>query len=70
MLYADVISFSATRKCKKTRKINENCKYRRRNSSYFLNDLTYFKEIFRKNVAYDNIKNHKKSGFEKTTGGG
>ena len=28
-----------------------------------LNDLKNFNEIFRKDVTYDNIKNHKKPGF-------
>ena len=44
-----------------------------------LNDLSNFNEIFGKDVAYDNIKSHKKPGvyplsercsFGKTTGGG
>ena len=30
-------------------------------SSYLLNDLRNFDEIFRKNVAYDNIKNQRKA---------
>ena len=43
-----------------------------------LNDLRNFKELFRKDVAYDKIKGHKKAGFHplsrkhifgKTTGG-
>ena len=29
----------------------------------FLNDLTNFSEIFRKDVTYDNIKSCKKTGF-------
>ena len=28
-----------------------------------LNDLSNFNEIFRKDVAYDNIESHKKQGF-------
>ena len=32
-------------------------------SSYLLNDLRYFTDIFRKDVAYDNIKSHKKLRF-------
>ena len=49
-----------------------------RESSYLLNNLRNFNEIFRKNVNYDNIKSHKKSEFHplfrryifgKTTGG-
>ena len=35
----------------------------RENSSYLLNDLRNFNEIFRKDVTYDNIKGHKKTGF-------
>ena len=44
-----------------------------------LHDLSNFKEIFRKDVPYGNIKIHKKTGFQplfrryifrKTTGGG
>ena len=34
-----------------------------RNSSYLLNDLRHFSETFRKDVTYDNIKSHKKTGF-------
>ena len=33
-----------------------------RNSSYLLNNLMNFNEIFRKDVTYDNIKIHKKTG--------
>ena len=45
---------------------------------YLLNDLWNFNEIFRTDVAYDNIKSHKKPGihylfgryiFKETTGG-
>ena len=32
-------------------------------SSYLLNDLRYFTEIFRKDVPYDSIKSHKKLRF-------
>ena len=35
----------------------------RENSSYLLNDLRNFNEIFRKDVTYDNIKGHKKQVF-------
>ena len=28
-----------------------------------MNDLTNFNEIFKKDVTYDNIKSHKKTGF-------
>ena len=50
-----------------------------RNSSYLLNNLRNFNEIFRKDVTYDNIKSHKNPGFHplfrrcifrKTTRGG
>ena len=46
--------------------------------SYLLNELRNFNEIFMKDVAYDNIKSHKKTGlqplfrkhiFEKSQGG-
>ena len=59
-------------------KIDENSLYWRRNSSYLLNHLRNFNEIFRKDVNFDNIKSHKKTGFHplfrryifrKTTGG-
>ena len=33
------------------------------NSSYLLNDLRNFNEIFRKDVTYDNIKVTKNQGF-------
>ena len=32
--------------------------------SYLLNDFRNFNEIFRKVEAYNNIKNHIKSGFD------
>ena len=35
----------------------------RLNSSYLLNDLSNLNEISRKDVAFDNIKSHKKPGF-------
>ena len=35
----------------------------RRKSSYLLKDFRNFNKIFRKDVAYDNIKSHKKQGF-------
>ena len=34
-----------------------------RNSSYLLNDLGNFNEIFRNDVTYDDIKSHRKLGF-------
>ena len=79
LLYAGVISFFSTRKCQKFRKINENNYYWWKISSYLLNDFRKFNEIFRKDVAYDNIESHKKQGFilspentilEKAQGGG
>ena len=57
MLYADVISFSASRKCLNLQKIIEN-------SEALLNDFRSFSEIFKKDVAYDNIKIYKKEGFQ------
>ena len=44
-------------------KIDENSLYCRKNSSYLLNHLRNFNEIFRKDVNFDNIKSHKKTGF-------
>ena len=32
-------------------------------SSHLLNDLSNCNGVFRKDVAYDNIKSHKKAGF-------
>ena len=57
MLYADVISFSASRKCQNFQTIIEN-------SEVLLNDFWNFSEIFRKDVAYDNIKINKKEGLQ------
>ena len=51
-----------SRKCQKIRKLDEEYEYRQRNSSYLLNDLRNINEIFRKDMAYDNIKSN-------TTGG-
>ena len=44
-------------------KIDENSidEYWQRKSSYLLNDLKNFNEIFRKNLTYDNIKSHTKN---------
>ena len=39
--------------------IDENSSYLRRKFSYILNDLRNFKEIFRKDVTYDDIKSLK-----------
>ena len=58
----------------KNPKHDENSYYQRVKSSYLLNDLRNFRKI----VAYDKIKSHKKAGFlplsrkcnfRKTTGG-
>ena len=37
-------------------------------SSYLLNDLRKFNEIFRKDVTYDNIKNHIKLRLHNLSG--
>ena len=37
--------------------------FSRSECSYVLNDSRNFNDIFRKSVAYDNIKSHKKTGF-------
>ena len=34
-----------------------------RNSSYLVNDLRNFNQIFRKDMTYDNINSHEKPGF-------
>ena len=47
---------------KKIQKIDENSWSWRRSSSYLLNNLWNFSEIFRKDVTYD-IKSHKKPGL-------
>ena len=44
-------------------KIDENSLYCQRKSPYLLKDLWSFNEIFRNDVAYDNIKNHKYQEF-------
>ena len=86
---ADIICYKLTslvslqqgnvKKSKKLRKIDENSYYWQRVSSYLLNDLRKFIEIFRKDVFLDNIKGHKKPEFYplfrryifwKATGGG
>ena len=76
LLYADVISLFATRKCQTIPKIDKNS-YRK--SLYLENDLRNFNEVFKKDVPYDIIKSHKKTGlyllsrkysFGKTTGVG
>ena len=52
--------FFATRKCQKIRKTDKNSWYWRRKSSYLLNKLRNFNDIFRKDVTYDNVKSYKK----------
>ena len=42
-----------------------NSKYWRRKSSYLLNDLRNFNDIFRIDVTYDNIKSRKKPGLHR-----
>ena len=54
-----VISFFITRKYKTIQKRYENSQYWRKKSSYPLNNMRIFNEIFRKDVTYDNIKSHK-----------
>ena len=44
-------------------RIDENSKYWQINSSYLLNGLRNFNDIFREDVTYDNIKSHKKPGL-------
>ena len=46
---------------KKNKKLKK--KIEEENSSFLLNDLMNFNEIFRKNLTYDDIKSHQKSGF-------
>ena len=45
---------------KKKKKKKIDCQ---RKSSYLLNDFLNFNEIFRKDVAHDKIKSHKKTGI-------
>ena len=68
----------ATKKCPKIHKSNENSQFWRGKSSYLPKGKRNYNEIFRKHVAYDNVENHRKSGFlslsgkyiiRKTTGG-
>ena len=72
------LSQGNVKKSKKLIKIDENSLYCQRKSPYLLKDLWNFNEIFRNDVAYDNIKNHKNPGihylfsrcfFKKTTAG-
>ena len=55
------ISFFVTRKCpknpkKQSKKSMKIVNINGKKSSYFLNDLRNFNEIFRKDMDYDNIK--------------
>ena len=65
------------KKSEKLMKTDENSQHWQRNSSFLLNDLRNFNEIFRKDMPYDNIKSRKKPEshplfrryiFRKTTG--
>ena len=47
----------------KIRQNYENSSYWRSKSSYLLNELMNFNEIFRKDLTYNNIKSHKNQGF-------
>ena len=47
---------------KKSKKLAKKLKLKRK-KSYLLNDSMSFSETFRKNITYDNIKSHKKSGL-------
>ena len=62
LLQPHIISFSQgnAKQSKKLIKIDETSYFCQRNSAYLLNDLWNFNEIFRTDVAYDNIKSHKK----------
>ena len=51
LLHSDSISVSVTSKYKKILKIAKNEKNWKRKTSYLLNDLMNFNEIFRKNVT-------------------
>ena len=57
------LSQSNVEKSKKLIKIVENSYYCQRKSPYLLNDFMNFNEIFRNDVAYDNIKSHKNQEF-------
>ena len=59
-ILCDVISFFATRKCQKSEKP---MKIDHIEGAYLLNNLRNFNDIFRKDVAYDNIKSDKKLAF-------
>ena len=57
------LSQGNVKKSKKLIKIDENSQYCQRKSPYLLNDLWNFNDIFRNDVAYDNIKSHKNQEF-------
>ena len=61
--YADAIRFFAS-KCQKIQKSAKITKIHKENLYISLNHMMNFDEIFRKNVAYDNIKNHRNSGLQ------
>ena len=64
MLYADVISFFITKKCQKIQKIDKKQLLLMEKILISSERLEEFKRIFRKDVTYDNIKSHKKPGFQ------
>lgn len=51
-------------KCQKIQKSAKITKIHEENLYISLNHMMNFDEIFRKNVAYDNIKNHRNSGLQ------
>ena len=48
---------------KKSKKLTKTVIIGKKESSYFLNELSNFNETFKKGVPYDNIKIHKKTGL-------
>ena len=63
MFYADVISLFARKECQKIQKINENNIDEENLHTFRTNDWRKFNEIFKNNVSYGNIKNHKIEGL-------
>ena len=68
--YADIICYKLTLlvfllqgNVKKSKKSMKTANIDRKKSSWLLNELRIFNQIFRKGVTYDNIKNHKKPVF-------
>ena len=61
LLYTNLISSFAARKCQKIQNVDKKCYYWWRKLSYLLNDMMNFNEMFRKNVTYGIIKSNKKS---------